>query len=345
MRAAAQQQAQEAAHRLTYAAIAGAGARVVTTTQTSSGNTGRQRSETPSTSAGALGTRSPSVGSTARSTTSSVEPPTGTQQAGAAPGPRSLRRIRSGEVSDASLLSLPLPRPSERSSSLLASEVVAAAVGNSAAGREARQTGQDVAREMLEMLMRPTSNAGSNSNSRLPWPSSTQLQAEAELEHASPGAGDGGANLSPVLGRPGTPAASRSRSNAQSAADSLDQLVLQEELRKKSELLARATAAPELVDTLDLPGLAKLRAELVAAHALALERVDDRRVALQARQAATREGPERGRCVACWFRNADRLLLPCRHLCLCGTCMPSCGGVCPICRAAVKDSIEVFGNA
>mmetsp|Transcript_86111 Transcript_86111/g.266646 ORF Transcript_86111/g.266646 Transcript_86111/m.266646 type:complete len:234 (-) Transcript_86111:35-736(-) len=127
--------------------------------------------------------------------------------------------------------------------------------------------------------------------------------------------------------------------------DTLDMWVLREELCRTSNALARAVAAPEVVSSLDLPGLAALRTELVAAHAAALERIDDRRVCLQARQASAQEGPERGRCVACWTRSADRVLLPCRHLCLCGACLRSCRTSCPICRAPVKDALEVFGAA
>lgn len=129
----------------------------------------------------------------------------------------------------------------------------------------------------------------------------------------------------------------------QGLPDRLDFWMLREELRKASAALARATASPEVVGNLDLPGLASLRAELVAAHSLALERIDDRRVTLQAQQAASQEGPERGRCIACWVRKADRVLLPCRHLCLCGSCLESCNASCPICRGVVADSMEIFG--
>lgn len=125
--------------------------------------------------------------------------------------------------------------------------------------------------------------------------------------------------------------------------DQIDCWMLKEELNSAKQALARLKADSELVAKLDLPGLASLRAEIIATHMEALERIDDRRVVLHARQAALREGPESGRCVACWARKADRLMLPCRHLCVCGTCLASCSSVCPICRANVVDSLEVFG--
>mmetsp|Transcript_48282 Transcript_48282/g.151144 ORF Transcript_48282/g.151144 Transcript_48282/m.151144 type:complete len:228 (+) Transcript_48282:130-813(+) len=143
----------------------------------------------------------------------------------------------------------------------------------------------------------------------------------------------------------GPPSSTGMTSLLAASPDTLDMWVLREELRLSSNALARAVAAPEVVSSLDLPGLAALRTELVAAHAAALERIDDRRVCLQARQASTQEGREQGRCVACWTRNADRVLLPCRHLCLCGACLRSCRTSCPICRAPVKDALEVFGAA
>jgi len=127
------------------------------------------------------------------------------------------------------------------------------------------------------------------------------------------------------------------------AADALDMFLMREELHKATTSLARATAAPEIVNTLDLPGLAALRAELVASHIAALERIDDRRIALLAQQSTAREGPERGRCVACWSRTCDQVLLPCRHLCLCSICARSCRSTCPICRGAVSEILEIFG--
>lgn len=130
---------------------------------------------------------------------------------------------------------------------------------------------------------------------------------------------------------------------ARSQPDHLDVLVLQEELRSASARLARLEAAPKVLADLDLPGLAAFRAELTLAHRAALERVDDRRVMLQAHQVATQEGPEPGRCIACWTRKADRVLLPCRHLCVCGTCLHACQSKCPVCRGPVVDAMEVFG--
>eukprot|EP00927_Polykrikos_kofoidii_P068000 TRINITY_DN63413_c0_g1_i1.p1 TRINITY_DN63413_c0_g1~~TRINITY_DN63413_c0_g1_i1.p1 ORF type:complete len:328 (-),score=46.15 TRINITY_DN63413_c0_g1_i1:66-1049(-) len=141
----------------------------------------------------------------------------------------------------------------------------------------------------------------------------------------------------------GASEADKETKQRQKLPDRLDFWILREEMRKLSTALARNTASPEAIDGLDLPGLAALRAELVASHTQALERIDDRRVTLQAQQAATQEGPERGRCIACWAKKADRVLLPCRHLCLCGSCLVACNSQCPICRGVVADSLEVFG--
>jgi len=126
--------------------------------------------------------------------------------------------------------------------------------------------------------------------------------------------------------------------------DRLTLYMLQEQNKKLTSNLARLSAAPEVLADLDLPSLAALRAELIREHQAALERIDDRRVLLQARQARA-QGPDPGRCVACWVRKADRVLLPCRHLCVCGACLHACQSKCPVCRSPVTDHIEVFGTA
>mmetsp|Transcript_172607 Transcript_172607/g.419856 ORF Transcript_172607/g.419856 Transcript_172607/m.419856 type:complete len:231 (-) Transcript_172607:245-937(-) len=181
------------------------------------------------------------------------------------------------------------------------------------------------------------STASSMDVRRARSPSGSQVPDDDSEEAASVAGAAAAAGTLPITVMPGNCPAD--------SPDALDIWVLREELRRATTSLARAVAAPEVVNSLDLPGLAALRTELVAAHTAALDRIDDRRVTLQARQASTQEGPERGRCVACWSRSADRVLLPCRHLCLCGACLRSCRSTCPICRGPVKDALEVFGVA
>mmetsp|Transcript_47587 Transcript_47587/g.151880 ORF Transcript_47587/g.151880 Transcript_47587/m.151880 type:complete len:279 (-) Transcript_47587:96-932(-) len=267
IRAAAQLQAQEAAHRLTSAAIAGSAARVAS---------GRTRSQTPSNGS----TRAPSAGSTA----SSLE----------------VRHAQSPSASGAALPVMRLGSPSVASA-----EVVLDANDEAAPG------------------VGP-----------VPGVATTAVVATVEATAVGFATALASHRQSPETGSPHGPSQS---------PDALDLWMLREELRRTSAALARAIAMPEVVNSLDLPGLAALRTELVTAHAAALERVDDRRVTLQARQASAQEGPERGRCVACWSRCADRVLLPCRHLCLCGSCLRSCRTTCPICRGPVADTMEVFG--
>mmetsp|Transcript_28515 Transcript_28515/g.81658 ORF Transcript_28515/g.81658 Transcript_28515/m.81658 type:complete len:234 (-) Transcript_28515:251-952(-) len=184
------------------------------------------------------------------------------------------------------------------------------------------------------------STASSMDVRRARSPSGSQVPDDDSEEAASVAGAAAAAGTLPITVMPGQSAAVYEGSLRHLVADQL-----RKELRRATTSLARAVAAPEVVNSLDLPGLAALRTELVAAHTAALDRIDDRRVTLQARQASTQEGPERGRCVACWSRSADRVLLPCRHLCLCGACLRSCRSTCPICRGPVKDALEVFGVA
>mmetsp|Transcript_98479 Transcript_98479/g.195334 ORF Transcript_98479/g.195334 Transcript_98479/m.195334 type:complete len:245 (-) Transcript_98479:64-798(-) len=125
--------------------------------------------------------------------------------------------------------------------------------------------------------------------------------------------------------------------------DALDTLLLQEDGQQAETSPTRLSATQEVINTLDLPGLAALRAELVASHTATLEKIDDRRIALLAQQSTAHEGPEHGRCVACWSRACNQVLLPCRHLCLCNICARSCRSTCPICRSTVSDMLEIFG--
>jgi hypothetical protein len=48
-------------------------------------------------------------------------------------------------------------------------------------------------------------------------------------------------------------------------------------------------------------------------------------------------------CVVCMDKSRDRLLLPCKHLVLCGDCAsdPSLA-MCPVCRVAIQDKLQVF---
>lgn len=295
---------------MTNAAIMGAGARVALS--------GRESSMTPSMAG--ISTRSPSAGSLG----SSTEVPE-VRLGGSTPS-------RQGGTP---VMALGPREPDHGHSPLEAAMRVLwpAAAGHPESGGAAAPTAQGLLYSQSPSPRPPSSRerptSGSESHRRspsVPLLPSTRLRSPG-LPAAPAGGGAGSARP------PTTP------------PDVLDQFIAREELRRATAALARATAAPEIVNALDLPGLAALRAELVRAHAAALERIDDRRVILHSEQVSTHEGPERGRCVACWSRNADRLLLPCRHLCLCGTCWRSCKSTCPICRGAVSNVIEVFGCA
>ena len=55
------------------------------------------------------------------------------------------------------------------------------------------------------------------------------------------------------------------------------------------------------------------------------------------------EQPARGRCCVCLDAQADHIVLPCRHLCLCAACSTQLRGhPCPMCRAAANAIEEVF---
>uniref|UniRef100_A0ACD5TMN6 Uncharacterized protein n=1 Tax=Avena sativa TaxID=4498 RepID=A0ACD5TMN6_AVESA len=49
-------------------------------------------------------------------------------------------------------------------------------------------------------------------------------------------------------------------------------------------------------------------------------------------------------CRACRLRMASTVLLPCRHLCVCGVCEPavSASAACPMCRCPVTGTVQVF---
>jgi hypothetical protein len=52
-------------------------------------------------------------------------------------------------------------------------------------------------------------------------------------------------------------------------------------------------------------------------------------------------------CCVCLANRKDTVLLPCKHLCVCSVCAveikdSSKNNTCPICRAAIKDTMKVF---
>jgi len=47
-------------------------------------------------------------------------------------------------------------------------------------------------------------------------------------------------------------------------------------------------------------------------------------------------------CVVCCERRCSHVLIPCGHLCLCGSCVESVTTVCPICRCRIKKRQRVF---
>lgn len=53
-----------------------------------------------------------------------------------------------------------------------------------------------------------------------------------------------------------------------------------------------------------------------------------------------------GICVSCWDNKSTTVLLPCRHLCLCDTCVAdlvvTATPCCPICRADISEIMKVF---
>lgn len=56
-----------------------------------------------------------------------------------------------------------------------------------------------------------------------------------------------------------------------------------------------------------------------------------------------------GDCVICCVRAADILVMPCKHLALCGACSgkmkigsPGPEGKCPLCRGGIADKVKVF---
>jgi len=303
MRAAAQLQAQEVAHRLLHASVADAAARAAS---------GRPRS-LPAANVGiGVATGPPSA----------VDRVAGPRRR---PGSGSgLRAPSVGSISSANVGFSPM-------------HGVGAAVVMSRGSTP-----------LLPRPPQPPSLLATPSGARTPSVQEAELVLDVGGDGSSEAAvrdKDGGTGFV-AGGRHQLRSASRQRGTSSSAApDALDTWMLQEELEKTKAALARATAAPQVVGNLDLPSLAALRAELAAAHSVALERIDDRRVALQARLAAAQEGPEPGRCVACWAMKADRVLLPCRHLCVCGGCLQSCASKCPVCRAPVVDAIEVYSSA
>jgi hypothetical protein len=56
--------------------------------------------------------------------------------------------------------------------------------------------------------------------------------------------------------------------------------------------------------------------------------------------------PQGGLCVLCWDGIADRVLIPCGHICLCGRCcrqhLPSLRRKCPVCSTAFERPLKVY---
>eukprot|EP00953_Heterococcus_sp_UTEX-ZZ885_P019432 10845-Heterococcus_DN1.PRE.1 len=87
---------------------------------------------------------------------------------------------------------------------------------------------------------------------------------------------------------------------------------------------------------------------------LSLPALNQRESALEAALATVRtaqraaqdsEAEQRTLCCVCQDAKKSVLLLPCRHLCLCAGCctrLRSSGGLCPICRVLITDSLEVY---
>jgi Zinc finger, C3HC4 type (RING finger) len=87
---------------------------------------------------------------------------------------------------------------------------------------------------------------------------------------------------------------------------------------------------------------------------LSLPALNQRESALEAALATVRtaqraaqdsEAEQRTLCCVCQDAKKSVLLLPCRHLCLCAGCcrrLRGSGGLCPICRVLITDSLEVY---
>jgi DNA segregation ATPase FtsK/SpoIIIE-like protein len=87
---------------------------------------------------------------------------------------------------------------------------------------------------------------------------------------------------------------------------------------------------------------------------LSLSALNQRETALEAalaavhtaqRAAQSSEAEQRSLCCVCQDAKKTVLLLPCRHLCLCSGCctrLRSSGGLCPICRVLITDSLDVY---
>ena len=85
-----------------------------------------------------------------------------------------------------------------------------------------------------------------------------------------------------------------------------------------------------------------------------VEDVADNRMSFVTRKSRNRPedlwdetGDSRSLCVVCYVNKRKVILMPCRHLCLCVECKRwllqiSYDNVCPLCRAPVRDSIEVY---
>jgi len=73
----------------------------------------------------------------------------------------------------------------------------------------------------------------------------------------------------------------------------------------------------------------------------ALQRVRDKKEELERLEEET--GDEKGLCVICQDAPKTILLLPCRHLALCGPCSAMDAlRQCPLCRSDIRETMQVF---
>ena len=104
-------------------------------------------------------------------------------------------------------------------------------------------------------------------------------------------------------------------------------------------------AARELREALPSTGEALLK-ELEETAGDSLRSVRVRREELQkAEEEDRRREKERGLCCVCLVGERSTLLLPCRHLVLCGRCSKdSRMEDCPVCRCKIEDRMDVFAG-
>ena len=89
------------------------------------------------------------------------------------------------------------------------------------------------------------------------------------------------------------------------------------------------TVKPQVLRTLPLEGVKKLKTELRAA----LQRCEAHEVELE-------EGREM--CVTCCAAARDVAFSPCGHMAVCVGCLPRLDGRCPICQSHFRSHLRVF---